>query len=94
MPQQPNILLITSDQQHYSCLGSLNPVLQTPALDRLEREGVRFDRAYRARVRQDAHREGALPARAFGARTGIDRDCREDAGSRFLARISWPVVRL
>lgn len=44
--KQPNILLITSDQQHYSTLGCVNPHIQTPALDRLCREGTRFDRAY------------------------------------------------
>ena len=42
----PNILLITSDQQHTSTLGAVNPRIQTPALDRLCREGTRFDRAY------------------------------------------------
>ncbi len=41
-----NILLITSDQQHFSCLGSLNKGIKTPALDRLATRGVRFDRAY------------------------------------------------
>ena len=41
-----NILLITSDQHHYSCLGSVNPGISTPALDRLATEGTRFDRAY------------------------------------------------
>lgn len=44
--KQPNILLITSDQQHWSALGALNPRISTPALDRLAREGTRFDRAY------------------------------------------------
>lgn len=43
---RPNILLITSDQQHYSTLGSVNDRIKTPALDRLCSEGVRFDRAY------------------------------------------------
>ena len=42
----PNILLITSDQQHYSTLGAVNDRIRTPALDRLCAEGVRFDRAY------------------------------------------------
>ena len=42
----PNILLITSDQQHYGTLGCINPEIRTPALDRLCAEGVRFDRAY------------------------------------------------
>lgn len=43
---RPNILLITSDQQHFSTLGVVNPKIKTPALDRLCREGTRFDRAY------------------------------------------------
>jgi len=46
IPKPPNILLITSDQQHYSALGATNPKIKTPALDRLAREGTRFDRAY------------------------------------------------
>lgn len=46
MAQRPNILLITSDQQHWNTLGVTNPRIHTPALDRLAREGVRFDRAY------------------------------------------------
>jgi uncharacterized sulfatase len=47
--KRPNILLITSDQQHWSALsadGAVNPHLRTPALDRLCREGTRFTRAY------------------------------------------------
>lgn len=44
--KRPSILLITSDQQHVSTLGAANDRIQTPALDRLCREGVRFDRCY------------------------------------------------
>ena len=44
--QRPNILLITSDQQHWNTLGCLNPEVQTPNLDRLAREGMLFERAY------------------------------------------------
>jgi arylsulfatase A-like enzyme len=43
---RPNILFITSDQQHASTLGRVNDRLRTPALDRLCDEGTRFDRAY------------------------------------------------
>ena len=43
---RPNILLITSDQQHYGTLGVTNPRIRTPALDRLAGQGTRFDRAY------------------------------------------------
>lgn len=42
----PNLLLLTSDQQHYDTLGVANPRIHTPALDRLAAEGVRFTRAY------------------------------------------------
>jgi len=41
-----NILLITSDQHHFSALGSVNPKIRTPHLDRLAGEGTRFERAY------------------------------------------------
>ena len=44
--QRPNILLITSDQQHWNTLGCLNPEVQTPHLDRLAREGTLYERAY------------------------------------------------
>ena len=43
---RPNILLITSDQQHWNTLGCLNPEVKTPHLDRLAREGTMFTRAY------------------------------------------------
>ncbi len=46
MSHKPNILLITSDQQHWDTLGVTNPKIKTPALDRLCREGTRFDKAY------------------------------------------------
>jgi len=45
--KRPNILFIMTDQQHadmMSCTG--NPHLQTPALDSLARDGVRFAKAY------------------------------------------------
>ncbi len=43
---RPNILLITSDQQHWNTLGCLNPEVQTPCLDRMAAEGTLFNRAY------------------------------------------------
>lgn len=45
--KQPNILLITTDQQHWNTIQALgNSAIETPNLDRLTREGVVFDRAY------------------------------------------------
>jgi len=46
MPSRPNILLITSDQQHWRMLGVHTPGLKTPHLDRLAAQGTRFERAY------------------------------------------------
>lgn len=46
MPDRPNILFITSDQQHWSTLGRLNPRMSTPALDQLAAEGALHTRAY------------------------------------------------
>ncbi len=43
---RPNILLITSDQQHWNTLGCLNPEIRTPHLDALAQEGTLFRRAY------------------------------------------------
>jgi len=45
-PVRPNILLITSDQQHWSQLGCVNPEVKTPNLDRLAGAGMLFRRAY------------------------------------------------
>lgn len=43
---RPNILLITSDQQHWNTMGSINPEVSTPNLDRLSAGGTVFTRAY------------------------------------------------
>jgi uncharacterized sulfatase len=43
---RPNILLITSDQQHFMTIGVNNPRIRTPNLDRLAARGTIFDRAY------------------------------------------------
>lgn len=44
--KKPNILLITSDQQHWNTIGAFQPELSTPNLDRLVQEGTMFSRAY------------------------------------------------
>jgi len=49
MPERPNILYIMTDQQSADALSHAgNPYLDTPAMDRLARAGVRFDAAYTA----------------------------------------------
>ena len=46
-PRSPNLLFIITDQQRFDALGCAgNPVIKTPNLDRLAREGARFVNAY------------------------------------------------
>lgn len=46
---RPNILLIMTDQHRGDCLGvSGHPLVQTPHLDSLARDGVNFTKAYSA----------------------------------------------
>lgn len=44
--KKPNVLLITSDQQHWNTIGAFNEEISTPNLDRLVSEGTTFSRAY------------------------------------------------
>lgn len=44
--KRTNILLITSDQQHYTAMQSVNPKLATQSIQRLVDGGMQFDRAY------------------------------------------------
>lgn len=47
MPEQPNILLVMTDQQRRDTIAALgNPIIRTPTLDRLVREGSAFTSAY------------------------------------------------
>ncbi|GJM75858.1 sulfatase [Paenibacillus macerans] len=46
MSSKPNILLITSDQQHWNTIGAFQPEISTPNLDRLAQQGTTFSRAY------------------------------------------------
>ncbi len=45
--KNPNILLLFTDQQRFDTIAALgNPVIKTPAMDRLANEGTAFTRAY------------------------------------------------
>lgn len=47
MSDRPNILIIYPDQMRYDAMGCAgNPVIKTPQIDRLAREGVHFTEAY------------------------------------------------
>ncbi len=44
--KKTNVLLITSDQQHWNTIGRFNKEIKTPNLDKMTREGTMFTRAY------------------------------------------------
>jgi len=44
--RRPNFLFITTDQQRWDAMGIHNPVLKTPAMDGLARDGMQFTRMY------------------------------------------------
>src|SRR6056297_3469896 len=46
MADKPNILLITTDQQHITTLGVNNNKINTPNLDKLAQRGTVFKRTY------------------------------------------------
>ncbi|OUC08611.1 hypothetical protein RY27_07985, partial [Litorilinea aerophila] len=47
MSQRPNVLLVTTDHWPAALLGVAgHPVIETPTLDQLARNGVRFTNAY------------------------------------------------
>ena len=78
--KKPNFHLITSDQQHWNTLGSLNPEIKTPALDRLAAQGTLFNRSYcvnptcTAGARLDNHRpprRGPAPGRGYSYRKAL-----------------------
>src|SRR6056297_939530 len=43
---KPNILLITTDQHHWTAMGVNTPKIKTPNLDKLAKNGTTFNRAY------------------------------------------------
>ncbi|MEW2444514.1 sulfatase family protein [Micromonospora marina] len=47
-PSRPNVLVVLSDDQGTWALGSRNPEIRTPVLDRLARDGVRLDAFFSA----------------------------------------------
>jgi arylsulfatase A-like enzyme len=45
-PRRPNILFVITDDQRFDQMGNMNPLIHTPEMDRLAREGVRFESAF------------------------------------------------
>ena len=80
VPDRPNIIYILADDLGYSELGCYgNTFNETPELDRLARQGVRFTNAYAAAPVSSPYR-AALMTGLYPARIGITDYLRPDAG--------------
>ena len=44
--RRPNIILLVTDDQRWDAMGNMNPLVQTPEMDRLVEGGVRFENAF------------------------------------------------
>lgn len=77
---KPNVVMIVVDQMRGDCLSHLNhPVVETPWLDHLARDGVSFTRAYSAVPSCIAARAGLL--------TGLSQDHHGRLG--YQDRVTW-----
>lgn len=62
--KQPNVILIMTDQHRFDYLGSVNPEIQTPHLDALAGDGVRFANAYSSTPSSTPARSALLTGQA------------------------------
>ena len=97
---QPNILLITSDQQRADCIGFESPHLRTPHLDRLARRGTRFSACITPNLVCQPSRAsiltGLLPLTHGVWDNGVDLDARigADGFAGTLARAGYQTAFL
>ncbi len=70
MSRQPNILFIFSDQQHWRAMGCEDAFFNTPNLDRLAREGVRFSNAFCTTPQCSPSRSSMLTG-LYPSKTGV-----------------------
>ena len=83
--RRPNILFITTDQMRGDCLGvEGHPVVETPNLDTLAKEGVRFARAYSAVASCIAARAAIL--------TGLSQESHGRVGYEDGVAWNYPVT--
>jgi arylsulfatase A-like enzyme len=88
----PNILFIMTDQQHAGMMSSTgNKWLNTPALDSLSREGVRFERAYVANPvcvpSRISMATGVMPGRLGVFGNGMQANVPDEVGGNSLGKL-------
>ena len=82
MAKQPNIIFLMTDQQRFDTVGALgNPIIQTPGLNRIVREGTSFTSAYCPSPVCVAL-SLQFPARSVAARNWMHKQFANAAGGR------------
>lgn len=46
MEKKPNILIITTDQQRFDAMGAIDPMIHSPHVNQLAKEGALYTHAY------------------------------------------------
>ncbi len=85
--KKPNIIFIFSDQQRYNTMGCIgNPVIQTPAFDRLAEEGVLFRQAFSSCPICSPYRAQVLTGRYSHANGVVDNEYKMNTDQATLAQ--------
>ncbi len=92
-----NVLFIIADQFRADCLGLVNPLVRTPNLDMLAREGVRFDNCFCQTAPCGPSRASLFMSRYLCGTRSVDnntplRDAHENAGQVLRERGYAPAV--
>jgi choline-sulfatase len=91
--RHPNILYIMSDQQRFDALGCVRPGVHTPALDRLAKEGVRFDSTYVAQALCTPSRASIFSG-LYPHAHKLDKNVYDQpnalADAKYNLRVVWP----
>ena len=92
---RPNVLFMMADQQRFDALEAVNPAVQTPSLDRLCREGVRFPFAYAAQALCSPSRASIFSG-VYPHTHRVDHNVYKipdvAADSKYCLTVTWPLL--
>jgi len=83
--KQPNIVFILTDDQRYDELGTLNPALKTPNLDKLAKGGLYFPNAFVTTALCSPSRASIVTGRYMHRHGVVDNNASMAEGSRLVS---------